>query len=96
MSFETLNNFVMQTFAYASIYVCLVFMCNAQGKHYKNQINRTLKEKVTVEIFVEEKINKPSMQTPKYQHREPNVIWVDTSKKKKNSHSYKQHGGRSN
>jgi hypothetical protein len=50
----------MQTFAYASVFVCLAFVGIAQGKHYKNQINRTLTGKVFVEKSVEENQCQPT------------------------------------
>ncbi|MFL0298944.1 hypothetical protein [Aquirufa novilacunae] len=86
----------MQTFAQTVLFVCLTFMGYAQGKHYKNQINKTLTEKVNLEIKVEEKKTIPSSQTPKYQQVNPNIQFADTSKTKKNNASYKQHGGKPN
>ncbi len=86
----------MQTFAYASVFVCLTFVGIAQGKHYKNQINRALTEKVFVEKSVEEKQLQPSDQTPKYKKNRPNIDWVDTSKTKAKLPSYKQHEGKPN
>jgi hypothetical protein len=86
----------MQTFAQTVLFVCLTFIGYAQGKHYKNQINKTLTEKVNLEIKVEEKRTIPSAQTPKYQQTNPNIQFADTSKTKKNNTSYKQHGGKPN
>ncbi len=86
----------MQTFAYASVFVCLSFVAIAQGKHYKNQINRTLTEKVFLTKPVEEKVQQHSNQTPKYQQNKPNVDWVDTLKTKNKWPSYKQHEGKPN
>lgn len=86
----------MQTFAYASLFVCLTFVAIAQGKHYKNQINRTLTEKVFLTKPVEEKAQQPSNQTTKYQQNKPNVDWVDTLKTKNKWPSYKQHEGKPN
>lgn len=84
----------MKIYAYASVFICLVFSGFAQGKHYKNQINRTLKEKRVLENQVEIKESKPSNQTPKYQVNRPNIEWVDTFNTQ--TPSYKQHGGRPN
>jgi hypothetical protein len=86
----------MQTFAYASLFVCLTYVAIAQGKHYKNQINRTLTEKMFLTKPVEEKEQQPSNQTPKYQQIKPNVIGTDTFKIKTKMPSYKQHEGRPN
>ncbi|MEY4953944.1 MAG: hypothetical protein RI981_29 [Bacteroidota bacterium] len=86
----------MQTFAYASVFVCLTFVAIAQGKNYKNQINRTLTEKVFLVKPVEEKEQQPSNQTPKYQQNKPNVTWADTFKIKTKMPSNKQHEGRPN
>jgi hypothetical protein len=86
----------MQTFAHTLLFVCLAFIGYAQGKHYKNQINKTLTEKVNLEIKVEEKRTIPSAQTPKYQQTNPTIQFADTSKSKKNNASYKQHGGKPN
>jgi hypothetical protein len=66
----------MKIYAYASVFICLVFSGFAQGKHYKNQINRTLKEKRVLENQVEIKESKPSNQTPKYQVNRPNIDWI--------------------
>jgi len=84
----------MKIYAYASMFVYLVFVGMAQTKHYKNQINRTLKESVKIEKRVEVKAQTSSSQTPKYQINKPNIDWVDTFKTKPSS--YKQHGGRPN
>ena len=84
----------MQTFAQTVLFVCLTFIGYAQGKHYKNEINRTLKENILIEKRVEIKETKPSIQTPKYQEYKPNIEWVDTFKTQ--IPSYKQHGGRPN
>lgn len=84
----------MKICAYASVFICMVFNGLAQGKHYKNQINRTLKENIVIEKRVEIKETKPSNQTPKYQVNKPNIEWVDTFKTQ--TPSYKQHGGRPN
>lgn len=84
----------MKIYAYASMFVCIVFVGMAQGKHYKNQINRTLSEKVNLEKQVNEKPQTANSQTPKYQQKSPNIDWVDTFKTK--TPSYKQHGGRPN
>jgi hypothetical protein len=85
----------MKAIACASLFICFTFVSFSQEKHYKNQINRTLTEKVTSKPVVEAE-KKPSLQTPKYQATEQNVRWVDTAKKPKNPPSYKQHGGRPN
>jgi hypothetical protein len=74
----------------------MAFVVFAQGKHYKNQLNRTLKEKINIEIIGEAPLKSTSTQTPKYQPILPNIIVVDTFKKTKNNASYKQHGGRPN
>jgi hypothetical protein len=84
----------LKIYAYASVFICLVFNGFAQGKHYKNQINRTLKENKMIEKRVEIKETNPINQPPKYQATKPNIIWVDTLHFK--SPSYKQHGGRPN
>ena len=84
----------MKAYALASMFVFMVFAGYSQGKNYKNQINRTLKDKVLIEKRVEIKEKKPSIQTPKYQEYRPNIEWVDTFKTQ--SPSYKQHGGRPN
>jgi hypothetical protein len=84
----------MKIYAYASVFICLVFNGFAQGKHYKNQINRTLKENKMIEKRVEINETKPSNQTPKYQVNRPNIEWVDTCNTP--TPSYKQHGGRPN
>ena len=84
----------MKIYAYASMFVYLVFVGMAQTKHYKNQINRTLKESVKIEKRVEVKEQTSPFQTPKYQINKPNIDWVDTFKTKPSS--YKQHGGRPN
>jgi hypothetical protein len=86
----------MKTCALASMFVCIVFIGFSQGKNYKNQINRTLTEKINLQRTVEEKQITPVTQTPKYQQNPSNVEWVDTVKKKNQSPSYKQHGGRPN
>ncbi|MEY2894339.1 MAG: hypothetical protein RIS42_58 [Bacteroidota bacterium] len=74
----------------------MAFVGSAQRKHYKNQINGTLKEKINIEIVVEVPVKSPSTHTPKYQPFLPNIIVVDTVKKTINNASYKQHGGRPN
>ena len=84
----------MKIYAYASMFVYLVFVGMAQTKHYKNQINRTLKERVKIEKRVNVKEQTSPFQTPKYQLIKPNIDWVDTFKTKPSS--YKQHGGRPN
>ena len=84
----------MKIYAYATIFVYLVFVGMAQTKHYKNQINRTLKESIKIEKRVEVKEQTSPFQTPKYQIIKPNMDWVDTFKTKPSS--YKQHGGRPN
>lgn len=84
----------MKIYAYASMFVYLVFYGMAQTKHYKNQINRTLKESNKIEKRVEVKQQPLPFQTPKYQINQPNIDWVDTFKTKPSS--YKQHGGRPN
>jgi hypothetical protein len=84
----------MKIYAYASVFICLVFNGFAQGKHYKNQINTTLKENKMIEKRVEINATKPSNQTPKYQVNRPNIEWVDTFNTQ--TPSYKQHGGRPN
>ena len=84
----------MKIYAYASMFVYLVFVGMAQTKHYKNQINRTLKESIKIEKRVEVKEQTSPFQTPKYQIIKPNMDWVDTFKTKPSS--YKQHGGRPN
>jgi hypothetical protein len=86
----------MKTCAFASIFICIVFVGYSQTKNYKNQINRTLTEKINIQRKVEEKVTIPSTQTPRYQQPSPNLEWVDTVKKKNQSPSYKQHGGRPN
>lgn len=86
----------MQTFAQAFVFVCLTFVAISQEKNYKNQINRTLTEKVYMTKPVEEKVQQPSNQTPKYQQKNPNIDWVDTLKIKTKLPSYKQHEGRPN
>jgi hypothetical protein len=86
----------MKTYALASMFVCIVFVGFSQDKNYKNQINRTLTEKINLQRSVEEKEKTPSTQTPKYQNKPSNVEWVDTVKKKIQPSSYKQHGGRPN
>jgi hypothetical protein len=84
----------MKIYAYASMFVYLVFVGMTQTKHYKNQINRTLKESIKIEKRVEVKEQTSPFQTPKYQLIKPNIDWVDTFKTKPSS--YKQHGGRPN
>ncbi|MHA8081196.1 hypothetical protein VR610_08530 [Aquirufa regiilacus] len=84
----------MKIYAFASMFICTVFNGIAQGKHYKNQINRTLKDNNLIEKRVEIKERKPTNQTPKYQVNKPNIEWVDTFKTQ--TPSYKQHGGRPN
>jgi hypothetical protein len=84
----------MKTFALAYVFISVVFVGYGQGKNYKNQINRTLKDKVLIEKRVEIKEKKPANQTPKYQEYKPNIEWVDTFKTQ--TPSYKQHGGRPN
>ena len=84
----------MKIYAYASVFICMVFNGIAQGTHYKNQINRTLKESIKIEKRVEVKEQTSPFQTPKYQLIKPNIDWVDTFKTKPSS--YKQHGGRPN
>jgi hypothetical protein len=74
----------------------MTFVAIAQGKHYKNQINRTLTEMVFQSKPVEEKIQQPLNQTPKYQQNKPNVDWADTLKTKNKWPSYKQHEGKPN
>jgi hypothetical protein len=86
----------MKTFAFASVLICTAFVGFGQGKNYKNQINRTLTEKINLQRSVEEKEKTTSTQTPKYQPKSSNVEWVDTVKKKNQPPSYKQHGGRPN
>jgi methyl coenzyme M reductase gamma subunit len=86
----------MKTFAISFVLVCAVFVGFGQAKNYKNQINRTLTEKINLQNPVEEREIKPSTQTPKYQQKPSNVEWVDTVKKKNQPPSYKQHGGRPN
>jgi hypothetical protein len=78
------------------MFICTVFVGFSQEKNYKNQINKTLLEKVNLQRSVEEKESKPSAQTPKYQPKLSNVEWVDSVKKKNQPPSYKQHGGRPN
>lgn len=87
-----MNN--MKIFAFASMFIYIVFVAMAQEKHYKNQINRTLKESVKIKKRVEVKEQTSHLQTPKYQVNKPNIEWVDTFKTKPSS--YKQHGGRPN
>lgn len=84
----------MKIYAYAAVFISLVFDGMAQEKHYKNQINRTLKENRILEKRVEIKESKPINQTPKYQVNKPNIEWVDTFNIQ--TPSYKQHGGRPN
>lgn len=84
----------MKIFAFASVFVYLVFVAMAQEKHYKNQINRNLKESVKIKKRVEVKEQTSQLQTPKYQVNKPNIEWVDTFNTK--TPSYKQHGGRPN
>ena len=86
----------MKTYALASMFICTVFVGFSQEKNYKNQINRTLTEKINLQRSVEEKESKPSAQTPKYQPKSSNVEWIDTVKKNNQPPSYKQHGGRPN
>lgn len=86
----------MKIFVFAYVLICSVFVGYGQGKNYKNQINRTLTEKINLQTPVEEKLITPSTQTPKYQPKSSNVEWVDTVKKKNQPPSYKQHGGRPN
>ena len=84
----------MKIYAYASMFIYLVFVGMAQTKHYKNQINRTFKERIKIEKRVEVKAQTSPFQTPKYQINKPNIDWVDTFRTKPSS--YKQHGGRPN
>lgn len=86
----------MKTYAFASMFICTIFISYSQGKSYKNQINQTLTEKVNLQRSVEEKEKKPLTQTPKYQQTSPNIEWADTIKNKNQPSSYKQHGGRPN
>jgi uncharacterized protein YlxW (UPF0749 family) len=86
----------MKTYVLTSILIFFVFAVFGQTKNYKNQINRTLTEKINLQRSVEEKEKTPSTQTPKYQNKPSNVEWVDTVKKKIQPSSYKQHGGRPN
>ncbi len=86
----------MKTCVFTSVFISLFFVGFGQEKHYKNQINRTLKEKVFIEQIVEEQLKKPSTETPKYEAAEPNLRWVDTHKIKTSPPSYKQHQGRPN
>jgi uncharacterized protein YlxW (UPF0749 family) len=84
----------MKIYALTALFICVIFAVFGQTKNYKNQINRTLTEKINLQRSVEEKEKTPSTQTPKYQNKPSNVEWVDTAKKKNSS--YKQHGGRPN
>ncbi len=84
----------MKIYASASMFICMVFYGMAQGKHYKNQINRTLKENNLIEKRVEINETKSNNQTPKYRVNKPNIDWVDTFKTQ--TPSYKQHGGSPN
>ena len=84
----------MKTFVFTYVFICVFFTGYSQGKNYKNQINKNLKDNVLIEKKVEIKEKKPSNQTPKYQEYKPNIEWVDTFKTK--TPSYKQHGGRPN
>lgn len=86
----------MKAYVLTSVFVMLASVSFAQGKHYKNQINRTLTEKTHLEKQVDEKRETSVFQTPNYQQKLPNLDWVDTVKQKKNNASYKQHGGRPN
>jgi hypothetical protein len=86
----------MKTYALTAMFICVIFVGYGQTKNYKNQINRTLTEKINLLRGVEEKEKTPSTQTPKYQQKPTNVEWVDTVKKKNQTPSYKQHGGRPN
>lgn len=86
----------MKTYAIVSVFVCVVYLGFGQDKNYKNQINRTLTEKVNLQQTVEEKESKPSTQAPKYKPKSPNMEWADTVKNKSKNNSYKQHGGRPN
>lgn len=85
---------VMKAFALAYLFISMVFVGYSQGKNYKNQINRNLKDMSLIEKKVKIKEKKPSNQTPKYQEYKPNIDWVDTFKTQ--APSYKQHGGRPN
>ena len=96
MRFAHRKLIAMKTYALASMFISMVFVVYSQEKNYKNQINRTLTEKIILQRPVEEKEIKPSTQTPKYQPKSSNVEWVDTVKKKNQPPSYKQHGGRPN
>ena len=51
------------------MFICTVFVGFSQGKNYKNQINRTLTEKINLQRTVEEKQITPVTQTPKYQQK---------------------------
>ncbi len=86
----------MKTCVMTSVFVSLFFVGFGQEKHYKNQINRTLTEKVYIEQSVIEQVKKPSSETPKYQRVVPNLGWSDTNKLKTSPPSYKQHQGRPN
>ncbi len=86
----------MKTYVLTSVFICIFFVGFGQEKNYKNQINKTLTEKVYIEQKVIEQVKKPSLATPKYQRVVPNLGWVDTSKLKTSTPSYKQHQGRPN
>ncbi len=75
IAFKTMKTCVM-----TSVFVSLFFVGFGQEKHYKNQINRTLTEKVYIEQRVIEQVKKPSSETPKYQRVVPNLGWSDTNK----------------
>ena len=56
----------MKTCVMTSVFLSLFFVGFGQEKHYKNQINRTLTEKVYIEQKFIEPVKMPSSETPKY------------------------------
>jgi len=86
----------MKPYVLTSVFVCFFFVGFGQEKHYKNQINRTLMEKVIIKQIVTVPVKIMSSETPKYQRIAPNLAWSDTNNLKTSPPSYKQHQGRPN
>ena len=76
--------------------ICMFFSVIGQERHYKNQINPTLKNIRFVEKEVVIKPVQVNQQTPKYKKILPNIDWVDTNRLKISPPSYKQQLGRPN
>ena len=77
-------------------FICVFISVIGQERHYKNQINSTLKEIRFVEKMIVKKPIQFNQQTPKYKQILPNLAWVDTNRLITSPPSYKQHQGRPN